>query len=90
MSKLGERMMNEFIEGISYMGKGWTRIARHSDETVRIMARQDIGGPGRHNGVIVSATICFRLPVSPIIIFDFLRNEKNRPEVRTNIIFLNY
>lgn len=86
MLKLSERMVNSFTSGVSASaGNNWTTLTtgNGADEMVRVMTRKSVSDPGRPPGIVLSAATSFWLPISPKIVFDFLRDENTRNEVIT-------
>ncbi|CAI8613063.1 unnamed protein product [Vicia faba] len=82
MLKLAQRMTNNFCAGVcaSTIHK-WNKLnARNMSENIRVMTRKSINDPGEPSGVVLSAATSVWLPVSPLRVFNFLRNEGFRSE----------
>lgn len=83
MLKLAERMVISFCAGVSASTTHtWTTLSGTGADDVRVMTRKSIDDPGRPPGIVLSAATSFWLPVSPKRVFDFLRDENSRSEVR--------
>eukprot|EP00252_Welwitschia_mirabilis_P021489 TRINITY_DN5526_c0_g2_i2.p1 TRINITY_DN5526_c0_g2~~TRINITY_DN5526_c0_g2_i2.p1 ORF type:complete len:517 (-),score=10.45 TRINITY_DN5526_c0_g2_i2:49-1443(-) len=83
MLKLAERMTQSFCGGVSAAnGHTWTTLSGSGGgaEDVRIMTRKSVDDPGRPPGIVLSAATSFWLPVSPLTVFNFLRDESLRNE----------
>ncbi|WMV38405.1 hypothetical protein MTR67_031790 [Solanum verrucosum] len=79
--KLGERMIIDYISGVSgTTTHQWTTFTRSGYNTndVQVMTRQSINDPGRPRGLVLCASTSIWLPVLPKLVFDFLRNENTR------------
>lgn len=84
MLKLVERMVISYCSGVSATtAHQWTTLSGSGSENdVRIMFRKSINDPGRPPGIVMCAATSFWLPISPKTVFDFLRDENTRSEVR--------
>ncbi|MCD7458520.1 Homeobox-leucine zipper protein PROTODERMAL FACTOR 2 [Datura stramonium] len=81
MLKLAERMVMSFCAGVgASTTHTWTTLSGSGADDVRVMTRKSIDDPGRPPGIVLSAATSFWLPVSPMRVFDFLRNENSRSE----------
>lgn len=56
-------------------------MSSKTGEDIRVSSRKNLNDPGEPLGVILCAVSSVWLPVSPHIIFDFLRDEARRSEV---------
>lgn len=59
----------------------WNKVASKNGEDVRVSSRKNLNDPGEPQGVILCAVSSVWLPVSPNVLFDFLRDEARRNEV---------
>lgn len=83
MLKLAERMVMSFCSGVSAStGHTWTTLSGSGADDVRVMTRKSVDDPGRPPGIVLSAATSFWIPVPPKRVFDFLRDENSRNEVR--------
>lgn len=83
MLKLSERMVMSFCSGVSASTTHtWTTLSGSGAEDVRVMTRKSVDDPGRPPGIVLNAATSFWLPVPPKRVFDFLRDENSRNEVR--------
>lgn len=85
MLNLAERMMLSFYGGISSSPSNdvWTKLTGNGVDDVRIMTRKSkINDFGCPNGIVISASTCFWIPVLPLTVFNYLRREKTRLQVR--------
>ncbi|PWZ43775.1 Homeobox-leucine zipper protein ROC1 [Zea mays] len=84
MLKLAERMVASFCGGVTASAAHqWTTLSGSGAEDVRVMTRKSVDDPGRPPGIVLNAATSFWLPVPPKRVFDFLRDETSRSEVRT-------
>ena len=82
MLKLAQRMTLSFCRAVGASSiNTWTKIASKTGEDVRIASRKNLNDPGEPIGVIITAVSSLWLPLSPNVIFDFLRDDKHRHEV---------
>ncbi|CAK8542284.1 unnamed protein product [Lathyrus sativus] len=82
MLKLAQRMTNNFCAGVcaSTIHK-WNKLnAGNVGENIRVMTRKSVNDPGEPSGVVLSAATSVWLPVSPLRVFNFLRNDSLRSE----------
>jgi len=83
MLKLAERMVASFCGGVTASAAHqWTTLSGSGAEDVRVMTRKSVDDPGRPPGIVLNAATSFWLPVPPKRVFDFLRDETSRSEVR--------
>jgi homeobox-leucine zipper protein len=83
MLKLAERMVASFCGGVTAsVAHQWTTLSGSGAEDVRVMTRKSVDDPGRPPGIVLNAATSFWLPVTPTTVFDFLRDETSRSEVR--------
>ncbi|KAI9176820.1 hypothetical protein LWI28_007562 [Acer negundo] len=80
MLRMADRMMISFLAGVSANpDHTWkTVLSGTGGDDVRLMTRDSIYDPTRPPGLVLCATTSFRLPVSPIRVFDFLRDDTTR------------
>lgn len=82
--KLVERMSRGFFDGVTTSTADiWWNLAEYTGDSVSVMTRKSLNDPGRPEGLILCAAHSFWVPVPPITVFDYLRDEKNRTNVRT-------
>ena len=80
--KLAQRMTWNFCRAIGASSyHTWTKVASKTGEDIRITSRKNLNDPGEPLGVILCAVSSVWLPVSPHVLFDFLRDEAHRSEV---------
>ncbi|CAA7032802.1 unnamed protein product [Microthlaspi erraticum] len=75
--KLGARMTKSFNEMLSMSGK--VDFPQHSKCGVRISVRLNTE-PGQPSGLVVCAASCLSVPITPLQVFNRLRNFVNRQE----------
>ncbi|KAG1362302.1 homeobox-leucine zipper protein ROC5 [Cocos nucifera] len=82
MLKLAQRMTDNFCAGVcASSAHKWSKLSLGNiGEDVRVMTRQSVDDPGEPPGVVLSAATSVWLPVSPLRLFDFLRDERLRSE----------
>ncbi|GMY34302.1 homeobox-leucine zipper protein GLABRA 2 [Fagus crenata] len=79
--KLAQRMTWSFCRAIGASSyHTWTKVSSKTGEDIRVSSRKNLNDPGEPLGVILCAVSSVWLPVSPHIIFDFLRDEARRSE----------
>jgi homeobox-leucine zipper protein len=89
MLKLAERMCISFCAGVSAStAHTWTTLSGTGADDVRVMTRKSVDDPGRPAGIVLSAATSFWLPVTPKRVFEFLRDENSRSEVRNQRIII--
>lgn len=88
--KLAQRMTSSFCRAIGASSYNtWTKVPSKTGEDVRIASRKNLNDPGEPLGVILAAVSSVWLPVSPHVLFDFLRDESHRNEVCV-LLYLYY
>ncbi|XWS16330.1 hypothetical protein CRYUN_Cryun34aG0075800 [Craigia yunnanensis] len=80
--KLAQRMTRSFCHAIGASSyHTWNKVSSKTGEDIRVSSRKNLNDPGEPLGVIVCAVSSVWLPVSPNLLFDFLRDEARRNEV---------
>ena len=80
--KLAQRMTWSFCHAIGASSfHTWTKFTSKTGEDIRISSRKNLNDPGEPLGLILCAVCSVWLPVSPNVLFDFLRDENRRTEV---------
>lgn len=82
--KLGERMIINYISGVSgTKTHKWTTFtgSGYNINDLQVKTRRSINDPGRPRGLVLCASTSIWLPVLPKLLFDFLRNENTRGKV---------
>ncbi|KAJ9702992.1 hypothetical protein PVL29_004658 [Vitis rotundifolia] len=78
--KLGHRMVKDFCGVLSMSGKlDFPQLSEVDNSGVRVSVRKSTE-PGQPGGMIVSAATSLWLPMHCQTIFDFIRDEKMRPQ----------
>ncbi|KAE8700654.1 Homeobox-leucine zipper protein GLABRA 2 [Hibiscus syriacus] len=79
--KLAQRMTWSFCHAIGASSyRTWNKVTSKTGEDIRVSSRKNLNDPGEPLGVILCAVSSIWLPVSPTILFDFLRDESRRTE----------
>ncbi|XP_022721435.1 homeobox-leucine zipper protein GLABRA 2-like isoform X1 [Durio zibethinus] len=79
--KLAQRMTFSFCHSIGASSyHTWNKVTSKTGEDIRVSSRKNLSDPGEPLGVIVCAVSSVWLPVSPNLLFDFLRDEARRNE----------
>ncbi|KAM7255608.1 hypothetical protein ACFE04_008506 [Oxalis oulophora] len=79
--KLAQRMTTSFCHAISASSyHTWKKVSSKTGEDIRVSSRKNLNDPSEPLGVILCAVSSVWLPVSPHILFDFLRDETHRNE----------
>ncbi|KAG6727877.1 hypothetical protein I3842_02G145700 [Carya illinoinensis] len=79
--KLAQRMTCSFCHAIGASSfHTWTKVSSKTGEDIRITSRKNLNDPGEPLGLILCAVSSIWLPVSPYVLFDFLRDEARRDE----------
>ncbi|KAI4355626.1 hypothetical protein L6164_004379 [Bauhinia variegata] len=79
--KLAQRMTRTFCHAIGASSfHTWTKLTGKTGEDIRISSRKNLNDPGEPLGVILCAVSSVWLPVSPSVVFDFLRDDARRTE----------
>ncbi|XP_073284108.1 homeobox-leucine zipper protein HDG11-like [Primulina huaijiensis] len=80
MVKLAQRLVKSFCSSINPSnGQQWTTISRLNEFEVRATSHKSTD-PGQLSGVVLCAAATLWLPVSPQNVFNFLRDERTRPQ----------
>ena len=83
MLKLANRMVLSFCSGVgASTANTWTTLYGNGEDDVRVMTRKSMDDPGKPPGIVLSAATSFWLPIPPNQIFNFLRDENSRSEVK--------
>lgn len=83
MMKLAQRMVSNFCGSINPAnGQQWTTLSGVNEFEVRATLHKS-SDPGQPSGVVLSAAATIGLPVPPTSVFNFFRDERTRPQVRT-------
>ncbi|KAF5734068.1 homeobox-leucine zipper protein HDG11-like [Tripterygium wilfordii] len=78
MMKLSQRMVSNFCACVSTSNSHrWTTLSGLNEGGVRVTLQKSTD-PGQPNGVVLSASTTFWLPVSPQNVFNFLKDERTR------------
>lgn len=89
--KLAHRMTLSFCRALGASTcKTWTKIATKTGEDVRVGTRKNLNDPSEPIGVILCAVSSVWLPVSPNVLFDFLRDDAHRHEVIPKYMTCNF
>ncbi|KAJ4827228.1 hypothetical protein Tsubulata_034570 [Turnera subulata] len=82
MLKLAQRMVDSFCSGVCASSvRNWEKLlVGNVGEDVRILTRKNSNNPGELDGIVLSASTSFWLPVTRQRLFDFLRDEQNRSQ----------
>ncbi|KAK1575086.1 hypothetical protein Q3G72_002450 [Acer saccharum] len=79
--KLAQRMTWSFCRAIGASSyHTWNKVSSKTGEDIRVSSRKNLNDPGEPLGVILCAVSSVWLPVSPQVLFDFLRDEVRRNE----------
>ncbi|WCJ40787.1 Homeobox-leucine zipper protein GLABRA 2 [Euphorbia peplus] len=79
--KLAQRMTWSFCRAIAASSYNtWNKVTSKTGEDIRVSSRKNLNDPGEPLGVILCAVSSVWLPVSPHILFDFLRDDARRNE----------
>lgn len=80
MRKLAQRMVSNFCASINPSnGQQWTTLSGLNEFEVRATLHKSTD-PGQPNGVALTAATTIWLPLSPQNVFNFFRDERNRPQ----------
>ncbi|GAB2225549.1 hypothetical protein Droror1_Dr00006346 [Drosera rotundifolia] len=81
MLKLTERMVISFCSRVSAStAHTWKTLSGSRADDVRVMTHKSIDDPGRPPGIVLNVATSFWLAVSPMKVFEFLRDENTRNE----------
>ncbi|KAK9282460.1 hypothetical protein L1049_005378 [Liquidambar formosana] len=79
--KLAQRMTWSFCRAIGASSyHTWTKVSSKTGDDIRVASRKNLNDPGEPQGLILCAVSSVWLPVSPHVLFDFLRDEARRSE----------
>ncbi|KAI4329239.1 hypothetical protein L6164_021527 [Bauhinia variegata] len=79
--KLAQRMTCSFCHALGASSfHTWNKVTSKTGEDIRISSRKNLNDPGEPLGVILCAVSSVWLPVSPSVLFDFLRDDSRRTE----------
>ncbi|KAK6914877.1 Homeobox domain [Dillenia turbinata] len=79
--KLAQRMTSSFCHALGASSyHTWTKVSSKSGDDIRVASRKNLNDPGEPLGVILCAVSSVWLPISPHVLFDFLRDEGRRNE----------
>ncbi|GAB4850213.1 Homeobox-leucine zipper protein GLABRA 2 [Ancistrocladus abbreviatus] len=79
--KLAQRMTWSFCRAVGASSfNTWTKVTSKTGEDIRVASRKNLNDPGEPIGVILCAVSSVWLPVSPSMLFDFLRDDARRHE----------
>lgn len=83
--KLSERMMRSFCGDISAcsLNRWSTLTVPGADYNLKVMARSSAGEPGKPPGTTLVFATTLGLPVPPMQLFNFLRDQNSRTRVFT-------
>ncbi|KAK3426636.1 hypothetical protein EUGRSUZ_F03040 [Eucalyptus grandis] len=77
--RLAQRLTQSFCQAIGASSyHSWTKVPTKTGEDIRVASRKNLNDPGEPLGVILCAVSSVLLPVSPHVLFDFLRDESRR------------
>ncbi|WOG99208.1 hypothetical protein DCAR_0518556 [Daucus carota subsp. sativus] len=78
---LAQRMTKSFYRALGASSRNtWNKAPSKSGDDIRISSRKNLNDPGEPLGVILCAVTSVWLPVSHLVLFDFLRDETRRNE----------
>ncbi|XP_057967176.1 homeobox-leucine zipper protein GLABRA 2 [Malania oleifera] len=79
--KLAQRMTWSFCHALGASSyHTWTKVSSKTGDDIRVASRKNLNDPGEPLGLILCAVSSVWLPVSPHVLFDFLRDEARRSE----------
>ncbi|KAJ4957374.1 hypothetical protein NE237_024485 [Protea cynaroides] len=79
--KLAHRMTWSFCRSLGASSfHTWTKISSKGGDDIRVASRKNLNDPAEPLGLILCAVSSVCLPVSPHVLFDFLRDETRRNE----------
>lgn len=86
--KLAQRMNVSFCRAVgASTDHTWTKVLAKEGEGTRVASRKNLSDPGEPIGLIVCAVSSVWLPVSPHVLFDFLREDGRKKEVKNKVSF---
>ena len=81
MMKLAQRMVSKFCASISTSNSHrWSPVSGMNDIRVKVTSHTN-NDRGQPSGVVLGAATTIWLPINPQILFNFLKDEKRRPQV---------
>lgn len=87
--ELVERMSRGFFDGVTTSNADiWMNLGGYTGDSVKVTTRTSLNDPGRPEGLILCAAHSFWVPAPPTTVFDYLRDENNRVNVRTFFFFV--
>ncbi|XP_058114110.1 homeobox-leucine zipper protein GLABRA 2 [Magnolia sinica] len=79
--KLAQRMTWSFCRAIGASSyHTWTKLSMKGGDDIRVASRKNLNDLGEPQGVILCAVSSVWLPVAPLALFDFLRDDARRNE----------
>ncbi|XP_021627145.1 homeobox-leucine zipper protein GLABRA 2 isoform X2 [Manihot esculenta] len=79
--KLAQRMTWSFCRAIGASSyHSWNKVTSKTGDDIRVSSRKNLNDPSEPIGVILCAVSSIWLPVSPSVLFDFLRDETHKTE----------
>lgn len=79
--KLTRRMFSNFCRAIGAASyHRWAKVSIRGGDSMRVASRKNLNEAGEPVGVILCAVSSVWLPVSPVALFDFLRDDSQRNE----------
>ncbi|KAJ9190204.1 hypothetical protein P3X46_001430 [Hevea brasiliensis] len=79
--KLAQRMTRSFCRAIGASSfHTWNKVTSKTGDDIRLSSRKNLNDPSEPTGVILCAVSSAWLPVSPHVLFDFLRDDDHRNE----------
>lgn len=86
--KLAQRMNVSFCRAVgASTDHTWTKVLAKEGEGMWVASRKNLSDPGEPIGLIVCAVSSVWLPVSPHVLFDFLREDGRKNEVKSKVNF---
>ncbi|TKY55756.1 Homeobox-leucine zipper protein GLABRA 2 [Spatholobus suberectus] len=74
--KLAQRMTWSFCHAIGVSSfHSWTKVTSKTGEDIRLSSKKNLNDPGEHLGLILCFVCSVWLPVSPNVLFGFLKDE---------------
>lgn len=81
MLNLAHRLSTGFFSCVSSSHHhSWQKLSKGNEE-IRFMSRKNINELGEPQGLIACAVLSSALPISPLTLFEFLRDESRRCDV---------
>lgn len=89
--KLAQRMTWSFCRALGASTfNSWTKITTKTGEDIRMASRKNLNDPSEPIGEILCLVSSVWLPVSPGVLFDFLRDDAHRHEVLLHYITFKF